>query len=69
MVNKSTNGMNHLQNNIADNQMRAGKEGGAIEVILNVMRTHINNAEVCEAGCGALYNITSNGKQIEAQME
>ena len=37
--------------------MRAG-EGGAIETILNVMRTHINNAGVCEAGCGALRNIT-----------
>ena len=68
MVNKSTNGMNHLQNNIADNQVRAG-EGGAIEVILDVMRTHISNSMVCGAGCKALGNITVNGKQIETQME
>ena len=60
MVNKSTNGMNHFQNNIADNQVRAGK-GGAIEVILNVMRTHSNNAGVCEYGCDALCIITANG--------
>ena len=47
--------------------MKAG-EGGAIEVILNVMRTHINNAGVCEEGCKALINIAhNNGKQIEAQ--
>ena len=49
--------------------MKAGKEG-AIELILNAIRTHINNAGVCGYGCGALCNITSNnGKQIEAQME
>ena len=55
-------------NNTDDNRVRAG-EGGAIEVILNAMRTHINNAGVCEAGCGALGNITENGNQIKAQME
>ena len=48
--------------------MKAGKEG-AIEVILDAMRTHINNAGVCEIGYRVLGNITLNGKQIEAQME
>ena len=48
--------------------MRAG-EGGVIEVILDAMKTHSKNAGVCEQGCGALRNITMNGKQIEAQME
>ena len=56
---------NHFQNITADNQMRAGKEG-AIEVVLNVMRTHSKNAGVCEVGCRALWSITANGKQIEA---
>ena len=44
--------------------MRAG-EGGVIEVILNAMRTHINNADVCEAGCGALKVIAVDGKQTK----
>ena len=48
--------------------MKAGK-GGAIEVVLDAMRTHSKNGMVCEAGCGALCNIAANGKQIEAQME
>ena len=61
--------MNHFQNITDDNRVKAGK-GGAIEVILNVMRTHSKNGRVCEEGCLALYNITlNNGKQIEAQMK
>ena len=46
----------------ADNQVKAG-ECGAIEVILSAMKTHMNNADVCQAGCGALWSITVNGKQ------
>ena len=46
----------------AGNQAKAG-ECGAIEVILSAMKTHMNNAGVCEAGCGVLGNITVNGKQ------
>ena len=44
----------------ADNKVNAGR-AGAIDVIVSAMRTHSNNAGVCEAGCGALKNITANG--------
>ena len=44
----------------ADNQVKAGR-AGAIDVIVSAMKTHSNNADVCEAGCGALRNITVNG--------
>lgn len=35
---------------------------GATEVILNAMKTHIDNVGVCEKGCVGLWNIMSNGK-------
>lgn len=41
--------------------MKAG-QCGAIDVILNVIKTHIGNTDVCKQGCGALYFITFNGK-------
>ena len=44
----------------ADNQVKAGR-AGAIDVIVSAMKTHINNAGVCEHGCGALRRITVNG--------
>ena len=44
----------------ADNKVKAGR-AGAIDVIVSAMKTHINNAGVCEAGCRALSNITVNG--------
>ena len=44
----------------ADNQTKAG-EAGAIDVIISAMRTHSDNADVCEQGCMALRNITENG--------
>lgn len=47
---------------IEKNQGKAG-EAGAIEVILNAMEIHINNAKVCEYGCEALWNITLDGKK------
>ena len=43
----------------ADNQVMAGR-AGAIDVIVSAMKTHINNAGVCEQGCGALCSITFN---------
>ena len=44
------------------NKVKAGG-CGAIEVIVSAMKTHMNNAGVCEKGCRALCNITVNGKQ------
>lgn len=44
------------------NRVRAG-ESGAIEAVVNAMKTHVNNVGVSGAGCGALGNITfDNGK-------
>ena len=42
-----------------DNRVTAGK-CGAIEAVVSAMKTHLNNAGVCEKGCGALINITAN---------
>ena len=39
--------------------MKAGAAGG-IEAVVKVINTHINNAGVCEMGCGALLNTVSN---------
>ena len=45
--------------------MTAGKTG-AIEIIVEAIKIHMNNAGVCYRGCGALSNITiNNGKQIK----
>lgn len=44
-----------------DNKIKAGKSG-AIDVILSTLKTHITNPDVCSNGCGALWNITYNGK-------
>ena len=41
--------------------MKAGTTGG-IEAAVKAINTHINNAGVCCAGCGALRNMTVNGK-------
>ena len=46
----------------AENQVKAGAAGG-INVVVKAINTHINNADVCENGCGALCNMTfNNGK-------
>ena len=45
--------------------MKAGA-GGGIEAAVKVINTHINNAGVCEWGCGALRNMTANnGKNTD----
>ena len=46
-----------------DDHVKALGEAGVIEVIVKAMKEHINNADVCESGCGALWNIAiNNGK-------
>ena len=42
--------------------MKAGAAGG-VEAVVKVINTHINNAGVCENGCGALNSMTINGKK------
>ena len=39
--------------------MKAGAEGG-IDAVVKAINTHIENADVCYAGCGTLYNMTAN---------
>ena len=39
---------------------------GGIETVVKAINTHIDNARVCEWGCGALLNMTeNNGKMID----
>ena len=44
-----------------DNRVTAVK-CGAIDAVVSAMKTHSDNAGVCGEGCGALINITDNGK-------
>ena len=44
-----------------DNQIIAGKIG-VIGIIVEIMKTHIGNADVCNNGCEAIWSITINGK-------
>ena len=45
--------------------MKAGAAGG-IEAAVKVINTHIDNADVCEWGCGALMSMAvNNGKNTE----
>ena len=44
-----------------DNRVKAEAAGG-IEAVVRAIGTHINNAGVCECGCGVLFVITVNGK-------
>ena len=39
--------------------MKAGAAGG-IDAVVNAINTHINNADVCKHGCGALGIMTVN---------
>ena len=41
--------------------MKAGAAGG-IEAVVKAINTHIDNADVCKSGCGALWIMTVNGK-------
>ena len=39
-----------------------------IKVVIDTINAHIDSAEVCEHGCGALWNMTANnGKAATAQ--
>ena len=52
----------------AENKEAAG-EAGAIEAVVKAINTHIDNADVCENGCGALKNMTVNGKRWQWQQQ
>ena len=40
---------------------------GGIETVVKAIKTHITDADVCENGCGALRNMTFNGKKNDKQ--
>ena len=42
--------------------MKAGAAGG-VETVVKAINTHINNGDVCENGCCALWNMAANGKK------
>ena len=46
--------------------MKAGTAGG-IEAVVKAINTHIDNADVCEKGCAALWNMVLNGKNTETK--
>lgn len=46
--------------------MKAG-ECGAINVILDAMKTHVNNADICKEGCVALLSIAYNGEILSSK--
>ena len=48
--------------------MKAGAVGG-IEAAVKAISTHIDNAGVCEWGCGALWNMTGNGKNTDKKCQ
>ena len=43
--------------------MKIGAAGG-IEAVMRAINTHIGNADVCEQGCGALWNMIIGNSKI-----
>ena len=48
--------------------MKAGT-AGAIEIVVKAINTHIDDANVCEEGCGALRNMALNGKSTDKTIQ
>ena len=63
-MSNNNNNNNNNWNKTADNKAKVVAAGG-IEAVVKAINTHINNAGVCEQGCGALMNMTANGKNTE----
>ena len=59
MVNKQISNNKYIFTD--DNQVIAGK-AGAIEVIVEAIENHMDNADICQQGCLILWSITLNGK-------
>ena len=41
---------------IVENKKKAGAIGG-IDAVIKAIITHVNNTDICERGCGALWNM------------
>lgn len=50
---------------LVENREKAGNVG-AIDVVVKTINAHIDNADVCEKGCGALNNMVLNCKKKKA---
>ena len=46
--------------------MKAGTAGG-IEAIVKAINTHIDNVDVCEWGCSALWNVTEGSALLQKE--
>ena len=64
MVNLSSNNDHKSFSGTTDENKKRAGNAGAIDVILDMMKTHINNAEICGRGYCALGIITINGKLL-----
>ena len=52
-----------------ESKVKAGKAGG-IKAVVKAINAHIDSPSVCEAGCGALWNmINGNGKNTDKESE
>lgn len=51
----------------ANNKKKAG-ESGAIETIQEIMKIHINDKDICNIGCQALWNIATDSKHIQSKI-
>ena len=47
--------------------MKAGAAGG-VDAAVKVINTHINNADVCEWGCSALWNTTEGNASLQKEV-
>lgn len=69
LANIMDNGQQHpmktkeQMNITADNQAKAGKLG-AIDFILDALKTNTADEDVCVYGCKALWNYTKNGNNF-----
>ena len=54
--------------NTAKNRIKAGAAGG-VEAVVKAINTHISNVNVCENGCGVLWNITFNNSKDSARLK
>lgn len=58
-----TNSIQHAIFYTADTRKKV-MESGVIEVITQVVRVHMKNADICKIGCKVIWNILMKGKAL-----
>lgn len=53
--------------NSVDNKLKA-VQYGVIDIVLNTLRTHISNPDVCKMSCGVLYNISNGNYSFQKEI-